>query len=65
MKAEQEIKEKLKQMQKYVDTVPKLRLLREDERISFTGTNGAIEILKWVLEVNDDNKQRKTSENVK
>ena len=56
MKAEQEIKEKLKQMQKYVDTVPKLRLLREDERISFTRTNGAIEILKWVLEVNDDNK---------
>ena len=56
MKTEQEIKEKLKQMQKYVDTVPKLRLLQEDERISFTGTNGAIEILEWVLGVNNDNK---------
>ena len=56
MKAEQEIKAKLKQMHKYVDTVPKLRSLREDARISFTGTNGAIESLKWVLEVNDDNK---------
>ena len=56
MKTEQEIKEKLKQMQKYVDTVPKLRLLREDERISFTGTNGAIEILEWVLGVNNGNK---------
>ena len=56
MKTEQEIKEKLKQMQKYVDTVPKLRLLREDERISFAGTNGAIKILEWVLGVNNDNK---------
>ena len=56
MKTEQEIKEKLKQMQIYVDTVPKLRLLREVERISFTGTNGAIEVLKWVLEVENDNK---------
>ena len=54
MKTEQEIRKKLKQMQKYVDTVPKLRLLREDERISFTGTNGAIEILEWVLGVNSD-----------
>ena len=53
MKTEQEIKEKLKQMQKYVDTVPKLRLLREDERISFIGTNGAIRILEWVLEIDE------------
>lgn len=56
MKSEQEIKEKLEQMQKYVDTVPKLSLIQEDERISFIGTNGAIRILEWVLEVNNDDK---------
>lgn len=56
MKTEQEIKEKLKQMQRYTDTVPKINLLQEDERISFICTNGAIKILEWVLEVNNDNK---------
>lgn len=56
MKTKQEIEEKLKQMQEYVNTVPKLSLLQEDERISFIGTNGAIRILEWVLEVNNDNK---------
>lgn len=56
MKTEQEIKQKLKQMQKYVDTVPKISLVQEDEKISFIGTNGAIIILEWVLEVEDDNK---------
>ena len=56
MKTKQEIEEKLKQMQKYTDTVPRLSLLQEDERISFIGTNGAIRILEWVLEVDNDNK---------
>ena len=51
MKTKQEIEEKLKQMQKYVDTVPKFNLLQEDERISFAGTSGAIKILEWVLEI--------------
>ena len=49
-------KRKIKTNAKILDTVPKLRLLREDERISFAGTNGAIEILEWVLGVNNDNK---------
>lgn len=56
MKTEQAIKEKLKQMQKYVDTVPKLSLLQKDQVISFIGTIGAITILEWVLDVNNDNK---------
>lgn len=56
MKTEQEIKEKLKRMQNYVDTLPKKAILLENERISFIGTTGAIEILNWVLEVDNDNK---------
>ena len=59
MKTKQEIEEKLKQMQKYTDTVPRLSLIQEDERISFIGTNGAIRILEWVLEIDEDKNDRR------
>lgn len=56
MKTKKEIEEKLKRMQEYTDTVPKLSLLQESERITFIGTNGAIKILEWILEMDNDNK---------
>ena len=58
MKTKQEIEEKLKQMQKYTDTVPRFSLIQEDERISFIGTKGAIRILEWVLEVDKVENER-------
>ncbi len=56
MKTEQEIKEKLEEMEKYINSVSRRSMLLENERISFAGTSGAIEILEWVLGVNNDNK---------
>ena len=58
MKTKQEIEEKLKQMQKYTNTVPRLSLIQENERISFIGTSGAIEILEWVLEIDKVENER-------
>ncbi len=56
MKTEQEIKEKLEEMEKYINSVSRRSMLLESERISYWGTSGAIQILEWVLEVNNANK---------
>ena len=56
MKTEQKIKEKLEEMEKYINSVSRRSMLLENERITFTGTSAAREILEWVLEVNNDNK---------
>ena len=53
MKTEEEIREKLQSIQEYINTVPKKRLLLEDERTSFAGSNGAVEVLKWVLDIRE------------
>ena len=53
MRTEEEIKFKLQSIQEYINTVPKKKLLSEDERITFAGSNGAVEVLKWVLDIRE------------
>jgi Fic family protein len=50
MKTEEEIRKRLENIKEYVMSVPKNALLIEKERISFAGSSGAIEVLEWVLE---------------
>ena len=53
MKTEEEIKFKLQNIQEYINIVPRKRLLTEDERITYAGSNGAVEVLKWVLDIRE------------
>lgn len=50
MRTKKQIKEKLENIKEYLATVPKGNLLLEKERIAFAGSSGAVEILKWVLQ---------------
>lgn len=57
MKIEQEIKEKLEEMEKYINSVSRRSMLLESERITYCGTSGAIQILEWVLGKEKENER--------
>lgn len=54
MKTKKVIQEKLNNIKEYLETVPKQNLLHETERIAFAGSSGAVQILEWILETNND-----------
>lgn len=54
MKTKKQIKERRARIQAYVDSVTKEALLIETERIAFTGSKAALEIIDWVLADSED-----------
>lgn len=49
MRKKREIEDKLFSIKEYINTVSKEALLKDSERIAYTGSMGAVKVLEWVL----------------